>query len=542
MRGWRRPWSLSTQVLVVEVVVVVVALVAVASASFMHTRDTLHDQFGQRALVVARTVADLPATRDALERGVPGGELQRLVEQIRIDTGMTYIAVADGDGIRFTHPNEERIGERLSTDPSDALAGRTTISTETGTLGPTMRAKVPVFNADRDIIGLVSVGVSTSEIGAKTRHAMWVVVGYATGGLALGVIGSSFVARLLRRKTFGLGPSEIANLYENRQAMLLAMREGVVAVNAAGNITLINDEAQRLLGLDGDVMGQELRRLVPSKHFASLLDGAHGGDSSVMVAGRLLLVGRRPVLVRSDVVGAVITLRDRTELESILTELASIRGVADSLRAKAHEYSNRMHTIAGLIELGHGDEALQYATRESQFAQSLTEAYVEELGDPTLVALLLAKSSAASERGIDFHVVRDERLVTSRLAHPHGVITILGNLVDNAFEAVGSTVGGGWVHVDLGADDRALIITVKDSGPGVDDQHAPQIFEYGFSTKSASAPNVSRGLGLALVAETVAHHGGRIELVEQSSDDAFGATFRATLPDALLIESEVVAT
>jgi two-component system, CitB family, sensor kinase len=532
LRRLFRPTTLSAQVLAIQLLIVVVTLVAVAVAGYFHVRDTLYEQYGQRALAVARTVADLPETHQALVTGDPERRLQDLVETIRVDAGLTYIAVADEDGIRLTHPNPERIGERLSTDPSDALAGRTVITTETGTLGPTVRAKVPIFDEDRAVIGLVSAGISTSEINRHTWLSQRPVILLGAGALALGVVASVVVGRRLRRKTFGLAPSEIATLYEHREAMLLAIREGVVTLDAEGRITLINGEARRLLGIEGDVEGVRLTDRVRSIQLAALLDGRYEGATTIVSQGRVLVVSRRPVSVRDRQIGAVITLRDRTELEGLVSELASVKGMADSLRAKTHEYSNRMHTIAGLIELGYVHEAARYATDESRLAQALSESYANDLGDPTLVALLMSKSAVAAERGIELRVVRDEAMLTARLVDAHDAVTVIGNLIDNAFDAV--LIGGrdeSWVEIDLRADGTTLIVSVRDSGPGVAAEDAAHIFEYGYSTKTSAEDGVRwQGIGLALVAETAERHGGTVSLVPE---DRRGASFVVTLGEMI---------
>jgi two-component system CitB family sensor kinase len=539
-----RPVTLSAQVLAIQLVIVVVTLVAVGVSGFVHVRDTLHDQYGERALAVARTVANLPETHAALESGDPDGELQALVDGvIRVETGMTYIAVADRDGIRLTHPNPDRIGERLSTDPSAVLAGTTTISTETGTLGPTVRAKVPVLGNDGSVIGLVSVGVSTSEISRHTWRSQRPVLALGVAALTIGVVASVFVARRVRRTTFGLAPREIATLYEHREAMLLAIREGVVTLDADGRITLINDEACRLLGLDGDVEGRQLRDVVKSVQLTAVLDGRSSeGGATVVSGGRVLLVSRRAVSVRGREIGEVITLRDRTELEGLASELASVKGMADSLRAKTHDYSNRMHTIAGLIELGRLAEAGRFATSESSIAQALSESYAQELGDPMLVALLMAKAAVAAERGIAMRIERDDTMMHARLVEAHDAVTVVGNLIDNAFDAVVAGDGDGAVDVDLRADGSSLVVTVSDSGPGVAPEDAGRIFEYGFTTKSngAGAPGRTgwRGIGLALVVESAQRHGGSVTLVD--GQPGRGAVFRVTLHDMLVDAEELV--
>lgn len=535
------PTTLSARLLALQLVIVVVTLAVVAVAGFVNVRQTLYDQYGQRSLAVARTVANLPATHQALESGDPDRRLQAIVERIRAETGMTYIAVADHNAIRLTHPNPERIGGHLSTDPSAVLDGETTISTETGTLGETTRAKVPILDDAGDVIGLVSVGVSTTEINHHTLLTQRWVIAAVGAALGLGVIGSVVIARRLRRQTFGMAPAEIAALYEQREAMLLAIREGVVTLDADGSVTLINAEARRLLGVDGDVEGTRLRQGVTSPHFAAVLDGHHDGEDMTVVSdGRVLVVSRRPVWVRDREIGAVITLRDRTELEGVVRELVTVKGMADSLRAKAHEYANRMHTIAGLLELGHVAEAARYATSESSIAQALTESYAQQLGDPTLVALLLSKTAVAAERGIELRVVRDDELLTAQLAAPHDAVTVVGNLIDNALDAAAAAAGAPrWVEVELRADGPTLIVTVSDSGLGVTGVDVEHIFEYGYTTKPAPPGGASRGIGLALVSESVARHAGSVELVDGRG---VGATFRVTLPDMLGDESAMACT
>lgn len=527
--------ALYVQILVLQVAIVAIALVAVGAGAFLHARDTLHDQFGERALAVGRTVSLMPEVHSALAAGEPGGDLQRLVEEIRVETGMSYIAVADRDGIRYTHPTPARIGERLSTDPSDALAGRTVLATEAGTLGTSVRAKVPVYGESGDVIGLVSVGVLVTEIGAVTARTLWTVIGYGSGALALGLLGSWIVARRLRSTTFGLAPDEIATLYENREAMLLGVREGLVTVDGAGTITLINDEACRLLGVDVDVVGRQLVDVVEPGPLARSLDGLGVAEDLTVVTGdRVLVLNRRPAEVRSKQVGAVITLRDRTELETLVRELANAQGMANALRAKTHEHSNRMHTIAGLIELGQYDEVARFVTQETRLAQSLTEAISEDIGEPLLNAVLLAKAALASEHGLQLKVTRDEALVTSRLNGVHDVVTLLGNLIDNAIDAILATGQPGTIEVGLQAHDDTLIVSVADCGAGVPDAVAQQIFTDGFSTKSTNERR-GRGIGLALVATIVNRQGGTIE-VGHAMEDGSGAVFTVSLPGVVRAE------
>ncbi|MDO8391771.1 MAG: sensor histidine kinase [Actinomycetota bacterium] len=539
-RNPARRLGLSGQVLLLQLAVVIVVLGIVAGAAFLHARTTLNEQYGQRALIVARTVATLPATRAALASGTPGGELQQLVEQIRKETDMTYIAVADTNGIRYTHPNTQRIGQQLSTDWSDVVAGATVISTETGTLGRTVRAKVPVRDSAGTIVGLVSVGVLAETVNEESLEALWTVLGYGGASLLLGVAGTGIVARLLRRKTLGLRPDEITALFEHREATLLSIREGVVTLDRNSRITLLNGEAKRLLDLDDEAIGSTLVSVVDSAHVAEFIGDSLGGPETVIVvAGRVLVVSHREVSVSGQAIGSVITLRDRTELEELVRELATVSGMADALRAKAHEYSNRLHTIAALIELGHYDDAINLVASETRIAQALSDAINDDVGDPLLNALLLAKTSQANERGIRLLVQADRDLVGAGLLAPNDVVAVVGNLVDNAIDAV-CIVSDPTIHVSLHAEGDTLVVAVDDNGPGVPADAVDQIFGLGFTTKVESNDRTlgRRGIGLALVADAVARHNGDITV---AVSEHHGARFTARLHGVVPVPAGVGA-
>ncbi|HWL41844.1 MAG TPA: sensor histidine kinase [Ilumatobacter sp.] len=526
-RGRRR--SVWGPALALQVLIVVITLAIAEVAVYINARDELRDQYGERALAVAHTVANMPTTRDALLSGTPGGELQELVEQIRLDTGLTYIVVGDPDWVRYTHPEPDRIGEKVSTDPSDALAGQTEVVVETGTLGETMRAKLPVVDpASGEIIGFMSAGISTAEIGNALRSTLWAVFLCGLLGLAVGLTGSWLLARRLRRDTRGLAAADIATLYEHREAMLLSIREGVVTVDMAGLVTLVNDEARRLLELDGDVSGQHFADIVASPALGSIADRAARRDETVINDGRLLVVSQRPVVVDGTPVGSVITLRDRTELQQLVGELVTAKKVTDSLRAQAHEYTNRMHTVAGLIELGQTDEALGFIASSSRIAQSLTEAYTDAASDPTLLALLLAKSADALERGVEFEVHTDANVQVARIDQPDEIVTAIGNLIDNAFDAATAAERPALVRLELTGDGLDLVATVDDSGAGVNPHDRQRIFDLGYSTKGADG----RGIGLALVLAAAVRRGGTLELLDEGSLP--GARFRVRLPGMLL--------
>jgi two-component system CitB family sensor kinase len=371
----------------------------------------------------------------------------------------------------------------------------------------------------------VSVGILSVTVAEAFRGELPTVLWGGGLAMAFGALGAWVLARRIRSQTHGLEPADIAALYERREAMLLGIREGVIGLDPSGQINLINPEATRLLGIDSESLGKLPIEVIPSPALGELLADGSGPhrDIELSITDRVVIVNVMPVTVRDQYAGTVATLRDRTELDSLVGELESVQGLVDALRSQAHEFSNTLHTLSGLVELGRTDDVLEVISEHTATHQLLTTAYERQMGDPLLIGLLLAKSALAAERGIAFHV-EAEGLENSAMTESREIITILGNLIDNAFDSVaGPRNHGGAVWVDLRRTDRDLRMTVRDNGPGIDDAVLPALFEEGFTTKS---PETHSGIGLALVQTAVDRLQGSINVASEG-----GAVFDLSLPD-----------
>ena len=528
MRGLvRRLWG---QIFAFQVLILAGTLLVGVLLAHNAAQARLDREYEQRALAVARSVAAMPDIARAVAAGDRSGTVQRLAEGVRRSTHTAFVVVTDDRGIRFSHPRPDRIGRRVSTDPA-ALSGRTVLAVETGTLGRSARAKVPLRDSRGQIVGQVSVGVLESAIRAEVSSALPTIALYAAIALAVGMLAAYLLARRLKRQTFGLELGEIAGLLQDREAILHGIREGVIAVDARRRIQVLNDEAQRLLGLPPEAVGRNADEVADGR-LADLLSGRVAGEDLLLVHDeRLLIASSRPVAHGGRTLGAVVTLRDRTELEELTRELDSVRGLTEAMRAQAHEYSNRLHTVSGLLELGHDSEAIRFIRAVTEADAQLRAVLAERVDDPRAAALLLAKSTVAAERGVTLRLASDLRL-RGRLVDPPGVLSVLGNLIDNAVDAARAVDGGDpWVEVGLATTAAgALQIHVADSGLGVPAEVREQIFEPGWSTKPPSDVGV-RGVGLPLVRRIVERHGGVISVSE--AGDWGGAIFEVRLPDAL---------
>lgn len=509
-------WSVARQVLVLQVAVVAVLVLTSVGLAALDARRDARASATERALAVARTLADSPALVSALVGPQPSRRIQPLAEQVRRDAGVDFVTVMSPDRIRYSHPDPANIGRPFIGDVGDAPRGRPFTQEYAGTLGPSMRAVVPVLDARGRVVALVAVGITLDRIDRQLRDDVLPLALAAAAVLAAGAGGATLVARRLRRQTHGLGERELARMYEYYAAVLHAVREGLLLVDVDGRVQLANDEARRLLALPAvdaatgrdEVVGRPLADLGLAPALVEAARGRAATDDELYLAGdRLLLVSAAPADWDGRAVGAVVTLRDHTELRGVTGELEAVRRLTESLRAQNHESANRLHTVVSLIEMGRAEEAVDFAVEELQVAQLLADHVVAAVDDPVASALLLGKTADAAERGVELQVV-GVWPESARLS-PRDLVTVLGNLVDNALDAVAaSPLGERRVRVTLG--ERRL--AVGDSGPGLPEHDLDAVLEAGWTTKVAADPTVGRGVGLALVAQAARRTGARLRL------------------------------
>jgi two-component system, CitB family, sensor kinase len=509
LRG-RRASSVARQILVLQLLVVLIVVLAALALAYLDARADQRRQAGEAALAVATTTADSPQILAALATPEPSVQLQPWAERIRRDTGTDFVVVMSPDGVRYTHPDPSQIGGRYLGSIAEAQRGESHIEQFTGTLGPSVRAVVPVQNGST-IVALVAVGITTAAI----ERSLWpslIAIAIAAGVvLAAGAVGAWAISRRLNRQTHGLGEREMTRMFEYYDAVLHAVREGLVLLDQAGRVQLVNDEARELLGLELGVVGQRVGELkLPEPMIDSVLGEGTVTDEIHLVGPRMLVVNKTPAVWSGRVVGSVITLRDHTDLQAISGELDSAKGLANTLRSQNHEAANRLHTVVSLIEMGRPDDAVEFATRELEVAQRLTDRVVTAVDEPVLAAVLLGKSAQAQERGIDFTVDPDSR-VSDLAIEPSAVVTMVGNLVDNAMDAAAETEPPHRVAIRVVADRERFRLTVDDSGPGLSPAEAEQAFRRGWSTKGTTG-GLGRGIGLALVVQAVRSHRGTISV------------------------------
>ncbi|WP_340294769.1 ATP-binding protein, partial [Aquipuribacter hungaricus] len=493
-----RTMSFNLQLVLLQTGIVLLTLAVGGLVAVQLQQQQIRDGYRQQVLTVATSTATLPSVVDAYDDEDPTATLQPLAELIRQASDMTFVVLTDAEGIRLTHPDPSRIGQAASTDPSSTLAGEVFVGTETGTLGESLRAKVPVRDATGRVIGAASVGILEAELDAALREDVPVLVVWLGGAAAVGVVLSVLVARMVRRRTHGLEPREIEQLLQAREAILHGVREGVVAVDA-DRVVLANEQSVRLLGLDADPTGARAADALDPAVLTLLAADEHAVDALVLVGERLLLANRSDAVVGGRPVARVLSLRDRTEVSEALRELDGQRSLTATLRAQAHEFANSLHVVQGLIDLGRPEDARAFIDRVGGGGDLVPGDGLSRLGDSAVAALLLAKAATARERGSRVRLDPASRVDRG----DDDVLTAVGNLVDNALDAGGS---GTTVEVLVVVDGAGSVVRVDDDGPGVAAEDRDRVFEVGVTTKPGGA--TGRGIGLALVRRAAGRRGG----------------------------------
>ncbi|WP_073946853.1 ATP-binding protein [Streptomyces kebangsaanensis] len=532
-RRLRLPRRMFSQVLLMQLAIAAGVTVLATGLFLAPLGRQLDEQAMRRALAIAETTAENRQLARDLRNTAPSADepVQQEAERIREATGAEYVVVMDTRGTRWSHTDPRQIGEPVSTDPGAALAGQKVMEIDTGTLGRSARGKVPLYDDDHRVVGAVSVGIAYNSVRAKLIDAIPGLFAYAGGALAAGALAAWLISRRVQRQTRDLAFSDIAALLAEREAMLHGIREGVVALDRRGRVRLLNDEARRLLGIGDEALGRSPDEALGEGRTTDVLAGRVTGTDLLTVRGQRVLVANR---MPTGDGGAVATLRDRTELEQLGRELDSTRGLIDALRAQDHEHANRMHTLLGLLELEMYDDAVEFVGEVVGDHRATAEQVTEKIQDPLLAALLVGKATVAAERGVALWL-SDRTRLPDRLVDPGGLVTVVGNLVDNALDAVAATPHAR-VEVELRAEGRTAALRVRDTGPGIPADQRDLIFTEGWSTKRPPAHR-NRGIGLSLVRRLAERQGGTVTVGEA---DGGGAEFTVVLPEALAEEGPVL--
>ena len=483
----------------------------------MLVSSILEEYIGRNALNVSKTVSLTTVVHEGL-KNKNSTQIQLYAESVRKATGARFVVVGDHEGRRYSHPVPERIGKLMvgGDNPRALERGEAYVSKAVGTLGPSMRGKVPIFANSGKVIGVVSVGYLQETVESVTEGYLQRVLLWVFGLFLFGGIGTWLIARNVKQSIFGLEPVEIARLFRERNAILDSIREGVVAINDKGQVTMLDHEAAKILKIPPESgIGTSIESILPQTRMLEVLkSGEEQFDQEMIIGGIEVIVNRVPIWQNDRVAGVVSSFRRKDEIDRMAQELTQIQEYSEVLRTQTHEYSNKLHTLAGLIQLGSHQEALDLIGRETSGYQELLGTLAETVPEPLLSAIILGKYNRAQELRIIFQLDPESRMIDiPKKINREKIVTILGNLLENALEAAQENTSGKRTVLlsmtDFGND---LIFEVEDSGSGIEDESVDLSLQHGFTTKSGTG----RGIGLSLVHENLKYLGGHLTVVRSS--------------------------
>ena len=483
----------------------------------MLVSSILEEYIGRNALNVSKTVSLTTVVHEGL-KNKNSTQIQLYAESVRKATGARFVVVGDHEGRRYSHPVPERIGKLMvgGDNPRALERGEAYVSKAVGTLGPSMRGKVPIFANSGKVIGVVSVGYLQETVESVTEGYLQRVLLWVFGLFLFGGIGTWLIARNVKQSIFGLEPVEIARLFRERNAILDSIREGVVAINDKGQVTMLDHEAAKILKIPPESgIGTSIESILPQTRMLEVLkSGEEQFDQEMIIGGIEVIVNRVPIWQNDRVAGVVSSFRRKDEIDRMAQELTQIQEYSEVLRTQTHEYSNKLHTLAGLIQLGSHQEALDLIGRETSGYQELLGTLAETVPEPLLSAIILGKYNRAQELRINFQLDPESRMIDiPKKINREKIVTILGNLLENALEAAQeNTSGKRTVQLSMTDFGNDLIFEVEDSGPGIEDESVDLSLQHGFTTKSGTG----RGIGLSLVHENLKYLGGHLTVVRSS--------------------------
>lgn len=519
--------SLQTKIILLATSLVLLTTVVFGGILSYQEIADIKENIGQRAQETAIGISVMPTIVEAMDDENPALLIQPLAEYMRRQVGAEFIVIGNTESVRYSHPSPEKIGQKMvGGDNERALRyGEVYTSEAVGSLGRSLRGKAPIYDGDGRIVGVVSVGYLIEDVEAIIVGNIMEVMGLALLTLVIGVLGSVLLARNIRKDTLGLEPRDIARLYQDREALLSSIIEGVIAIDKDGLITELNSSAEKMLAVDQSFLQTPADAVLPELQMSrTLVTGNSWKNKELVIGGTVFIINQKPIKAEGKIVGAVSTFREKTEVQEVLETLSEIRQYSESLRAQTHEYANKLYAISGLLQLDEIEEAVRLIQQETAHHEKQTKHTLNHIEDKKVQAILLGKMGKASEAKVELTV--DENSSLAQLpAHVDisKVIHIVGNLIDNAIEEVEASEAKkvSFFITDIGND---LIIEVQDSGRGIHAENLDQLFTQGYSTKLEKA---DRGYGLAIVKKAVEDLNGWIEV---DSVPKQGTVFSVFLP------------
>ncbi|WP_244951038.1 ATP-binding protein [Rummeliibacillus suwonensis] len=479
--------------------------------------STKEKELGNQAMLIARTVAKLPEVQHELTADKKitdqAKTINEVIEGIRIINKAEYIVVLNMEHIRLSHPVKELIGKKSKTsDENAAFAEHYYLSKAKGEAGTTIRAFVPIMDANHQQIGVVIVGYTLPTI-VEILYGIRKEILIATLlSLLFGAWGAWLLGRNMKKQMFDLEPHEIAEMYTERTETFNAMHEGIIAIDNDFTVTIFNTKAKQILGVEEEsLVGKKIYHILPDTRLPEILDYNRPiYNKELFINQHNIMSNRVPIEVDGKMVGAMAIFQDRTEVKKLAEELTGVKEFVQALRIQNHEHKNKIHTIAGLLQLGHYEQALSYIKEVKEKQDDIANFLNDRIKNQNISGLLLSKINHGKELGIDVEIDMNSQLTyLPEQLDFNDFVVIIGNLIENAFDALQlAKKDDKKVMISIDQDDEILSILVEDNGVGMSEEVIKRIFDNGYTTKK----NENHGIGLYLIQDIVKKLDGTIDV------------------------------
>ena len=444
-------------------------------------------------------------------------------------SNVDVISVISNDGKRLYHTNKDLIGtEYDGTMPDFETNGDMYITSDVGPSGSQRRVYAAVYDESGEFDGFVLVVLLNQNINKLILNSFLLHFGVAAVIILLSIIISGSVSRRIKHTLWGYEPDAFSAMYSVRDNILESFEEGIIAIDYDEKILFMNKAAQRITGV-----GEKYSLNIKDYSMLSLSDlrtvlktreklvGIHAKTENNKDA----IINYYPVLDNDNLIGAICVMMDRTEYTRIADDLSGVRFLVDSMRANNHDFVNKLHVILGLVQMGETQKAAEYITTITSIQQEVISNIMRNIEDPSVAALLIGKYSKAAELNVGFSLESGSIFKRTDVNFASSdLVTLIGNLIENAFEAMNSEdIDDRSLTVGIFTKPGAMIIRVDDSGPGIPDDVRDAIYENGVTSKGEN-----HGTGLFIVKQIVNRYNGTIEF---ESENGVGTSFVVTLID-----------
>jgi len=514
--------KLKTKITTFVIGILVLTIGSISLLSFYQMKSMLKEQLGRNLLNIADSVSMSYLVKDYLsgDSEFKEEDLYNQIEDIRSKTKLEFIVVMDMKGIRYSHPIKEMIGEKFQGgDEVRVLTkGEEYVSEAKGSLGTSLRAFTPIMK-DGKQIGAVAIGSPIDEVYSQINSNIYKFIPFVVAGLLIGAFGATLLAANIKKAIFGLEPEEIAWILKQTEAVLESVKEGIIAVDKNGKITLYNREAREILNLQPEDIGANItNHIYESKVSEVLKVGEYLENIEIKVRPGLTVICKYNPLKndKGEVIGVVMNFRDLTEVKKMAEELTGIKKMAWALRAQNHEFMNKLHIISGMIQLEEYEEAVQFISNTSGARKKVNSILTDQIRNVTIAALLFSKYNKAEEARIKFEI--DSNCNFNELPQyvsEDELVSVIGNLIENSFDAV-SIDGSGIVKFKIYETEDQLKIEIKDNGPGISEEIKKKIYELGVTSKPGQ-----RGVGMYIVKKIIEEAEGKIKFQVENGTSWF---------------------